>query len=243
MAWGGVRPGSQEEQVGRLILAGVLVMFLPALPFGNYLIWPFVILTTWFHEMGHGLTAILTGNAFDELVIYANGSGYASSPTAMDGGGLSRALIAMGGPLGPSVMGALLILASAARKYWKPALVLLAGALVLSTVIWVRSVVGVVVLPLIGAALGLLAWKGQRGLQLFALQFLGVLAALSMFNDMDYLFSESAVIGGQVMLSDTGAIEAELLLPHWIWASLIIVLSGLMIGWSLKYALNHEGHR
>ncbi|GAA5055471.1 M50 family metallopeptidase [Erythrobacter westpacificensis] len=243
MAWGGVRPGSQEEQVGRLILAGVLVMFLPALPFGNYLIWPFVILTTWFHEMGHGLTAILTGNAFDELVIYANGSGYASSRTAMDGGGVSRALIAMGGPLGPSVMGALLILASAARKHWKPALVLLAGALVLSTVIWVRSVVGVVVLPLIGAALGLLAWKGKRGLQLFALQFLGVLAALSMFNDMDYLFSESAVIGGQVMLSDTGAIEAELLLPHWIWASLIIVLSGLMIGWSLKYALNHEGHR
>ncbi|WP_120077355.1 M50 family metallopeptidase [Aurantiacibacter odishensis] len=243
MAWGGVRPGSQEEQVGRLILAGVLVMFLPALPFGNYLIWPFVILTTWFHEMGHGLTAILTGNAFDELVIYANGSGYASSRTAMDGGGLSRALIAMGGPLGPSAMGALLILASAARRHWKPALVLLAGALVLSTVIWVRSVVGVVVLPLIAAALGWLAWKGPRGLQLFALQFLGVLAALSMFNDMDYLFSESAVIGGQVMLSDTGAIEAELLLPHWIWAILIIVLSGLMIGWSLKYALNHEGHR
>ena len=46
----GVRPGSQEEQVGRLILAGVLVLFLPALPFGNFLIWPFVILTTWFHE-------------------------------------------------------------------------------------------------------------------------------------------------------------------------------------------------
>ena len=67
----GVRPGSQEEQVGRLILAGVLVLFLPALPFGNFLIWPFVILTTWFHEMGHGLTALLTGNAFDLLVIYA----------------------------------------------------------------------------------------------------------------------------------------------------------------------------
>lgn len=243
MAWGGVRPGSQEEQVGRLILAGVLVMFLPAVPLGNYLIWPFVILTTWFHEMGHGLTAILTGNAFDELVIYADGSGYASSRTAMDGGGLSRALIALGDPLGPSVMGALLILASSARKYWKPALVLLAGALALSTVIWVRSAVGVIVLPLIAAALGLLAWKGPRGLQLFALQFMGVLAALSMFNDMDYLFSESAVIGGQVMLSDTGAIEAELLLPHWIWATLIVVLSGLMIGWSLKYALNHEGHR
>ncbi len=243
MAFGGVRPGSQEEQVGRLILAGVLVVLLPALPFGNYLIWPFVILTTWFHEMGHGLTALLTGNAFDELVIYANGSGYASSRTALDGGGLSRALIAMGGPLGPSVMGALLILASSARKYWKPALVLLAGALVVSTVVWVRSTVGWLVLPLIAAGLGWLAWRGSRGLQLFALQFLGVLAALSMFNDMDYLFSESAMIGGRPMLSDTGAIEAELLLPHWVWAITIMLLSGLMIGSSLKYALSHEGHR
>lgn len=241
--WRPVRSGSQEEQIGRLVLAGVLVVFLPALPFGNYLIWPFVILTTWFHEMGHGLTALLTGNAFDLLVINADGSGYASSRTAMEGGGLDRALIAMGGPLGPSAMGALLILASAARKYWRPALFALAAALALSTLIWVRSIVGWAVLPAIAALLGWIAWRGNTGVQLFALQFLGVLAALSMFNDLDYLFSESAMVGGRPMLSDTGVIEAELFLPHWIWASLIILLSGLMIGASLKYALNREGHR
>ena len=39
-------------------------------------------------------------------------------------------------------------------------------------------------------------------------QFLGMLAALSMFMSWDYLFMESARIGGQVILSDTGAIEA-----------------------------------
>ncbi|MFB0612177.1 M50 family metallopeptidase [Aurantiacibacter poecillastricola] len=238
-----VRPGSQEEQVGRLILAAVLVMFLPVLPFGNFLIWPFVILTTWFHEMGHGLTALLTGNRFDELVIFANGSGYASSRTALDSSGLERALIAMGGPLGPSVVGAVLILASSARRYWKPALLALAGALLLSTLIWVRSTVGFIVLPAIAALLAYIALRGSRNWQLFALQFLGVLAAMSMFNDLDYLFSEVAVIGGEAMLSDTGAIEAELLLPHWIWAILLIAFSGVMIGTSLRYALNHEGHR
>lgn len=243
MGWHGARPGSQEEQVGRLILAAVLVLFIPALPFGNFLIWPFVILTTWFHEMGHGLTALLTGNAFDELVIYANGSGYASSRTALSSGGLDRALIALGGPLGPSVVGAMLILASSARKYWKPALLALAAVLALSSVIWVRSVVGLVVLPSIAVLLAAIALRGSAGWQLFVLQFLGVLAAMSMFNDLDYLFSEVAVIGGQAMLSDTGAIEAELLLPHWVWAVGIVALSGLMIGASLRYALNHEGHR
>ena len=241
--WRPVRSGSQEEQVGRLVLAGVLVTFLPALPFGNYLIWPFVILTTWFHEMGHGLTALMTGNAFDLLVINADGSGYASSRIAMEGGGLDRALIAMGGPLGPSFMGAVLILASSARKYWKPAMIALAVTLALSTVIWVRSAVGWAVLPAIAVLLGWIAWRGHTGAQMFTLQFLGVLAALSMFNDLDYLFSERAVVGGRPMLSDTGAIEAELFLPHWIWATLIILISGLMIGTSLKYALRHQGHR
>ena len=91
--------------------------------------------------------------------------------------------------------------------------------------------------------MGLIAWRGSRGIQLFTLQFLGVLAAFSMFKDLDYLFSESAIVGGQPMLSDTGAMEAELFLPHWIWAIVIVGLSGLMIGGSLKYALNHEGHR
>ena len=44
-----VRPGSPAEQFGRLMVAGLVVLFLPALPFGTYLAYPFVILTTWFH--------------------------------------------------------------------------------------------------------------------------------------------------------------------------------------------------
>ena len=235
----GVRPGSQEEQVGRLILAGVLVLFLPSLPLGNYLIYPFIILTTWYHEMGHGLAALLTGNDFETLVLNTDGSGYAASRIA--GGGFDRAIIAMGGPLGPSVMGALLILASSARKYWKPALLALAAALVLSTLIWVRSIIGWVVLPLIAAALTWTALRGRDGLKRFTLQFLGMLGALSMFSDLDYLFSESGIVGGQVMQSDTGAMEAALFLPYWLWAIIIIAISGLMVGASLKYALNREG--
>ena len=231
------QPGSQEEHVGRLVAAGVIILFLPSIPFGGYVIYPFHILTTWFHELGHGLTAVALGYDFEELVILPDGSGWASSRTAGDTSGLTRALIAMGGPLGPSVVGALLILASAARKYWRPALFVLAAAIALSTLIWVRSITGWIVLPLVAAGLGWIAWRGRDWVQLSALQFIGVLAALSMFRDWDYLFSESAVIGGNVMLSDTGAMEAQLWLPHWVWAIVIIGVSGVMIGASLKYAL------
>ncbi|MDE1467362.1 M50 family metallopeptidase [Aurantiacibacter sp. D1-12] len=236
-----VRAGSQEEKIGRLILAGVLVTFLPSVPLGNYLLYPFTILTTWFHEMGHGLTGVMLGMNFEQLVITPNGSGYAETTSSQEIGNVQRALIAAGGPLGPSLMGALLILASSRHQWWKPALLALAAALVGSTLIWVRSITGLVVLPLVAATLVWIALKGKDWLVLFAVQFLGVLAALSMFRDWDYLFSESGVIAGRTMVSDTGAMEQALVLPHWIWASLIIILSGLMIGTSLKYALNREG--
>ncbi len=232
-----VEPGSPAEQLGRLFLAGVLVVFLPQLPLGNYAIYPFTILTTWFHEMGHGLTGMFLGHEFQRLVILPSGAGYAENLLDTDAGSLSRALIAAGGPLGPVIAGAALILASSRRKFWKPALIILAAIMVLSAVIWVRSAVGLVILPLLGAAIGWIAFRGKDWARRFTLQFIGVLAAMSMLRDWDYLFSQSAMIGGRPMLSDTGAIEEALLLPYWLWAIVIVAISAIVIGLSLKYAL------
>ncbi|MEL6877985.1 MAG: M50 family metallopeptidase [Pseudomonadota bacterium] len=235
-----VEPGSQAEQVGRLVLAVVVILFLPALPFGNYLIYPFSILTTWFHEMGHGMTAILMGQDFERLLIFADGSGVAESTLDGDAGAVTRAAIAAGGPLAPSVVGSVLILASSNQKYWRPALFTLAAIIAGSTLFYVRSGVGLAMLPLVGALIGLVAWRASDGLARFALQFLGVLAAMSMMRDFNYLFTERATIGGTSMLSDTGAIEEALFLPHWFWAAAIIIVSAVMIGASLKYALRDQ---
>lgn len=237
-----VKPGSQAEQVGRLVLAGFVVIALPSLPLGNYLIYPFVILTTWFHEMGHGLAALMMGQDFVQLAIYADGSGVAESRVAGDSSPFVHAAIAAGGPLAPSIMGAALILASAHQKLWRPALWLTAAAIFASVIVYVRSATGFAVLPLVAALLCVIAWKAPAGTARFTLQFLGVLGAMSMLRDWDYLFTERAVIGGQDMLSDTGQIEASLLLPHWFWAGVIIAVSAVMIGASLKYALSEKRH-
>lgn len=231
------RPGSQAEQAGRLVLAGLVVVMLPALPLGNYLIYPFMILTTWFHEMGHGLTALAMGQEFRQLMIFASGSGVAESRLAADASAFTFAAIAAGGPLAPCLAGALLILASAHPRLWRPALWLVAGAIILSTVIWVRSPVGYTMLPLVAALLAVAAWRASPGLVRFTLQFLGVLAAMSMLRDFRYLFTEQAVIEGQTILSDTGQIAAVLGMPHWFWAGAILLVSALMVGGALKYAL------
>ncbi|MEA1618963.1 M50 family metallopeptidase [Erythrobacter sp. T5W1-R] len=232
-----VRPGSQTEQIGRLLLAGLVVVFLPSLPFGAYLVYPFVILTTWFHEMGHGLAALAAGQDFQQLMIFANGSGVAQSAVTADAGTWVRVAIAAGGPLGPSVVGALLILASAHQRLWRPTLWLMAGAILASVLLYVRSPTGLLVLPLVAAGLCLVAWRGQPALARFTLQFVGLLAAMSCLRDFDYLFTSAAVVGGQQIVSDTGQIAALTGLPHWLWASVILALSALMIGGSLKAAL------
>jgi hypothetical protein len=231
------RPGSQAEQAGRLLLAGLVVVMLPALPLGNYLIYPFVILTTWFHEMGHGLTAMATGQEFRQLMIFASGSGVAESRLAADSLPWVQAAIAAGGPLAPCVVGAALILASANPKLWRPALWLMAAAIFVSVIIWVRSPVGYAVLPLVGACLALIAWRAKPAFTRFALQFLGILAAMSMLRDFHYLFTREAVIEGRAVLSDTGQIAAVTGLPHWLWAAVILLVSAVMVGGALKFAL------
>lgn len=235
-----VKPGSQAEHVGRLILAVIVVLALPALPFGTYLMYPFVILTTWFHEMGHGLTALALGQHFEQLQIFADGSGVAQSQVEVDLSAFSRAAIAAGGPLAPCLMGSALILASAHQRLWRPALWAMAAAIFASVIIYVRSPVGYFVLPLVAASIALVAWKAPEALARFTLQFLGVLGALSMLRDFNYLFTEEAVIGGQRMLSDTGQIEDALFLPHWVWAAVILAICAVSVGASLKYALNEN---
>lgn len=232
-----VTPGSQGEAIGRLVVAGLVVSLLPALPFGNYLSYPFHILTTWFHEMGHGLTAMALGQHFEQLVIFPNGSGFAEYQLTGSASRLVAAAIAAGGPLAPCAAGAGLIVASAHPRAWRPVLWLTAGVILLSVGIWVRSATGWWALPLAAAILALVAWRGPPALVRFSLQFVGLMGAASMLQDFDYLFTEQAVIGGQAVLSDTGQIAAVLGLPHWFWAGVILALSAAMVGAALRYAL------
>ncbi|MBU7579717.1 MAG: M50 family metallopeptidase [Porphyrobacter sp.] len=232
-----VTPGSQGEAIGRLVVAGLVVMLLPALPFGEFLAYPFFILTTWFHEMGHGLTAVLLGQDFQQLVIFPDGSGFAEYQVGGSAPRVVQAAIAAGGPLAPSIAGAGLIAASAHPRAWRPVLWLAAAAILISVAIWVRSATGWWALPVAAAAIALVAWRGSAGWTRFTLQFLGMMGAMSAFTAWRYLFTEQVVMDGQAILSDTGAIAAVLGLPYWFWAGAILLAAAIMIGAALRYAL------
>lgn len=238
-----VTPGSRAEAIGRLVLAGLVVSLLPVLPFGDYLAYPFLILTTWFHEMGHGLTALMLGQEFYRLAIFPNGSGVAEYAIGGNAPRIVQAAIAAGGPLAPSVVGAGLIVASAHPRAWRPVLCAMVAAILVSTIIWVRSATGWWALPVAAAVLGLVAWRASGGFQRFTLQFLGLTAAWSVFGAWRYFLTEQVVIDRQVQLSDTGAIAAVVGLPFWFWAGAILLASGAMFFAALRYALADKRRR
>ena len=219
-----------------LIGAAVATITLWQVPYGHYILYPFSILATWFHEMGHGLAAIFLGGDFLKLEIFANGSGRATYTYSGDLflGRFGRAIVAAAGLLGPPIAGAILILASRSFKTASISLKILGGFLLFSVLIWVRSLFGIVAILLLGLIILGIGIKGNRWFQGFSIQFLGVQACISTYNQLDYLFSHTA---GPLGISDTGQIQQELIVfPYWFWGGLIAIASFAILVQSLRIA-------
>lgn len=226
----------QKQRIALLLGIAIASIALWQTALGSLLLYPFTILATWFHEMGHGLAAMLTGRGFERLRIFADGSGFAESLRPVDGYRLTDALVAASGPLGPAIAGALLIVASRSPTATRNALAVLGAALILSTLIWVRSLTGWLVLPALGMAILALAWRGPQPWQRFVIQLIGVQACISVWKQFDYLFSPGGNVGGQLQRSDTGAIADVLLLPYWFWGAIISAAILALLWWSLRLA-------
>jgi hypothetical protein len=228
----------QDHRQRVLLLLGIALgsILLWQTMLGSLLLYPFTILATWFHEMGHGLAAMLTGRGFERLSIFADGSGVALSLRPADGYRLTDALVAASGPLGPAIAGALLIVCSRSPVATRYALAALGAALVASTLIWVRSPTGWLVLPALGIGIALLALRLSPPWQRFAIQLIGVQACISAWKQFDYLFSPGGMVGGELHRSDTGAIADVLLLPYWFWGAAISATILALLWWSFRLA-------
>ena len=229
----------QRQRVALLLGIALASIILWQTTLGSFLLYPFTILATWFHEMGHGIAAMLTGRGFDRLQILADGSGVALSLRPVDGYRLTDALVAASGPLGPAIAGALLIISSRSPAATRNALAALGVALIASTLIWVRSLIGWLVLPALGIAIVGLALRGSPSWQGFVIQLLGVQACISVWRQFDYLFSPGGNVGGELQRSDTGAIADVLLLPYWFWGAIISAMILALLWWSFRLAFRH----
>ncbi|TAF33656.1 MAG: M50 family peptidase [Cytophagales bacterium] len=228
-----------SEKKSSLIWLFLMALFTIALnyvPYGNYVLYPFTILCTWFHEMGHGLTAILFGGTFHQLEIFSDGSGVAKHSKDVLFGPLGEAAVAAGGLLGPAVAGSLLIILSRSPRVATASLWILGLFMAFSVIVWVRNIFGFVFIPLWAVLILSVALKGGHNTSQFLVRLLGVQASIAVFTQFDYLFVDNAVVDGTQYASDTGAIANALLLPYWFWGTSIALVSVMMLLYSLYIA-------
>jgi hypothetical protein len=218
-----------------LIIAAVVSIVAWQFPIGQMILLPFTLLATYAHEMGHGLTALLLGGDFDKLVLNPDGSGLAY----WRGAGIGRigaAMISLGGLVGPSIAGAILLALS--RKVSRARILLYAISvlMLLTLLLFARSLFAVIFIGLWAAAIGALARFAPKFAPFFT-QLLGVQLCLAIFRDVSYMFSEGGVIDGVQHRSDSAAIADALLLPYWFWGGIAAAFSVLVLAGGLYVAL------
>jgi hypothetical protein len=206
-----------------LILAAFVFVLLSHIPFGNLVQWPFVIITTFIHEMGHGLTAIAVGGGLNKVEIYYNGSGLAFTRTTL---GWPYAATAAGGLLAPSIVGAIFISVGRNTRNSATTFLCLSLFILICCALWVRSSFGLIILLPIGLLFLLLSQKSSKGFQQFLIQFMGVHMLVDTFTrTLGYLFTRSVDVGGEMRHSDSSIIAENLVGGHLLWATIIAILS------------------
>lgn len=186
---------------------------------------PVLFLSTWAHEFGHGLGAIITGGEFVELTVFPDFSGVALTATSS---GFSRAMVVVFGLLGPSLFGVLMIVMTRAFSLYRSAILVLAGLLALS-LIWAADGFTMTTLGAGAVIMGLIGWKLPRR----ALQYIAYIVAIAMcltaLSGFSYFFIGNAEVAGDYYRSDTGILADIWGGPHWLWGGLLTLLSIIIL--------------
>ncbi len=215
-----------------LLLSLFVTALLYLIPQAAPLAYPFMLLSTVAHEMGHGLSALLVGGAFYRFEIWSDGSGVAQVATPNHP--LARAFVAAGGLIGPAVAAALGFTVGRTARGARHCLLALALICLLSIILVVRGFFGIFFVAFVAFGCALVAVKAAAEIAQLVLVFLAVQLALSVFSRSDYLFVATAVTSGGRLPSDAGQIAEALWLPYWFWGGVCGAVSVLALVYGLK---------
>lgn len=170
------------------------------LPFGGVLLYPFKLLSTWLHELSHGLAMILTGVGFDRVLIYRDTSGLAYGET--EAGRAASAVIAAAGYMGTPLWGAVLLVATPDVRWARRALLGLAAVMVGTALTMIDlpggDPFGPWAIGAIGAACAVAAIALPARLPLAIAHFIAAQSCVDALLDIRVLLRPAQVIGGKV---------------------------------------------
>ena len=228
------RPASGTRAV--LLVSAAITVALYAIPFGDLIARPLLLLSTLAHEMGHGITALLLGGRFHEFKMWMDGAGLADMDVT-GFGRLRQGLTAAGGLVGPAVAAAVCFTLGKTGRGAQICLVGMGLGLVAAEALLVRNVFGFVFVGLLAAGCLFAAARLTPEKAQWVVVFVGVQLALSVFSRADYLFTPAASNPSGVFPSDVMRMQQALFLPYWFWGFVCgafavgVLLYGLRICW------------
>jgi hypothetical protein len=223
---------STQQTLTLIGLAGLTTLLLAIVPWLGLIHFPFRLLITMVHELGHGLAAVITGGKFIRFVISPNGAGLAYTA------GGWRLVVIPAGYLAAALFGAVLIMLGRNHRWSRIAMAIIGVALILLSLrygtpsIFASPLSGVLT-TITGVILGglflWLALKAAPGWIIFWLHVVAIQAGLMAFSDL------IAVVGISTrffnMPNNDAKSMAELtLIPAIVWAVLWAITALFIIG-------------
>ena len=201
-------------------------------PWGELLLYPFKLFTTWVHECGHASMTVILGGAVESVTIAPNTGGLTLS--RIPDSRLAAGLVASSGYLGASVVGCGLLAATRVPRWSHRVLYAIGVLMLLTLVAWMRSVFSFLVVLAWGAALIALARRGHGAASQFLLGVLAIQVALNAVFDIRVLF----LIPGAP--SDAQTMAGLFLLPAGAWAGMWMFTSVAMLALTLWFTRPHS---
>ena len=190
---------SQKYQFWLFLLAAVILRQLPFISI------PFNWLETYFHEISHGIAALLSGGSIIKIELFANGAGLC---TTLGG---NRFLVSFSGYAGAIIWGAMIYVSAKSHQRVAQIFSLFIVLLLSVTLIlWARDLLTIFIcLVLLVLILLSLKTKNLKTLQLL-LQLFGMVVLLNGLYSPFYLLDGRSIGDGATLANLT-------LLPELVW--------------------------
>lgn len=189
----------QKYQLYFLLIAAILIRQIPLVSI------PLNWLETYFHEISHGIAALLTGGSIIKIELFPNGSGLCTTQ-----GGINF-LITFCGYAGATFWGWLLF--KLAKSHQRSAQVisgLMIALLLASIVLWARDLLTIIILSSLAVMfVFIIKMRRLKYLQLL-MKFFGLSVLLNSLFSPTYLFDGRN-------LGDGAALSSMTMIPEVIW--------------------------
>jgi hypothetical protein len=217
-------------------------LILAALFIAAWLLWdtpvvyPIKIFVVCLHELGHAMAALLTGGQVIGIQIFPEEGG-----VTFTRGGWPFVILSAG-YLGSLLAGGALLYLSGRRRRGRALMIVLAGLIALSTLLFFRNFFGVLYGLLAAVAMFFSAYRLPVAVNDYCVRFIAITSCLYAVLDIrSDLFTLAPARSG--IVNDAAALSRLTGIPAIIWAILWLAISLLVLGLVFRSALRLENRR